>query len=64
MCQCTPEIRTPWCGKGACLPPPRRTPDREEVYEAWCRVQRLRAECQKAESEHARLAELRYGATS
>lgn len=20
MCQCTPSIRTPWCGKGCCKP--------------------------------------------
>lgn len=24
MCQCTPEIRTPWCGRGDCVPPPQR----------------------------------------
>lgn len=26
MCQCTPEIRTPWCGKPGCEPPPDATP--------------------------------------
>lgn len=23
MCQCTPTIRTPWCGRGACVQPPQ-----------------------------------------
>jgi hypothetical protein len=24
MCWCTPAIRTPWCGKDLCQPPPQR----------------------------------------
>jgi hypothetical protein len=40
---------------------PMHTPDREDVYAAWLRVQRLREECQRDESDHARLAEARYG---
>ena len=26
MCKCTPEIRTPFCGRGDCLPPASREP--------------------------------------
>jgi hypothetical protein len=26
MCECTPEIRTPFCGRGDCLPPASREP--------------------------------------
>jgi hypothetical protein len=25
MCQCTPEIKTPWCGKPGCQPPAQAT---------------------------------------
>ncbi len=26
MCQCTPEIRTPWCGKPGCEMPKQESP--------------------------------------
>lgn len=26
MCQCTPAIRTPWCGRPGCLPPKQESP--------------------------------------
>jgi hypothetical protein len=26
MCKCTPELRTPFCGRGDCLPPASREP--------------------------------------
>lgn len=26
MCWCDPTMRTPWCGRGACVPPPVTAP--------------------------------------
>lgn len=43
MCRCTPEIRTPFCGRGDCLPPASREPT-ESLFAA------------NAEREFARMA--------
>ena len=43
MCKCTPEIRTPFCGRGDCLPPASREPT-ESLFAA------------NAEREFARMA--------
>ena len=32
MCKCTPEIRTPFCGRGDCLPPASRSQDMEREF--------------------------------
>ena len=32
MCKCTPEIRTPFCGRGDCLPPASRAQDMERLW--------------------------------
>ena len=34
MCKCTPIIRTPFCGRGDCLPPASRAQDMEREFEA------------------------------
>ena len=43
MCKCSPEIRTPFCGRGDCLPPASREPT-ESLFAA------------NAEREFARMA--------
>lgn len=35
MCRCTPNIRTPWCGKGDCVPPDTRREGARELPPTW-----------------------------
>lgn len=61
MCQCTPGIKTPWCGKPGCERPPQRVPEREEVYEAGLEVHRLMQELAAAQQKYDRLVRAHYG---
>ena len=59
MCKCTPEIRTPFCGRGDCLPPGYAN----ERIDGWKReFQKVQAKRdayrERAEQAEARVAEL------
>lgn len=45
MCKCTPEIRTPFCGKPGCTWPPQTTPlapTLEQDVTAWQAIEKAR----------------------
>ena len=44
MCKCTPEIRTPFCGRGDCLPPSSRAQDMEREFAAQAGLDRIWAQ--------------------
>lgn len=55
MCQCTPNIRTPFCGRGTCVwpdakPEGART-DANERYVPWSTVRALLDECESLKAE-------------
>jgi multidrug resistance efflux pump len=65
MCQCTPEIRTPWCGRGTCVPtalppaPPALTAKLQQAQQALTRQRQVLAQLQaqytQAEAQALRL---------
>lgn len=58
MCHCTPEIKTPWCGKPGCEMPPQPQPSGGGDVDATARLREIEARWREATKPLPTLADL------